>query len=72
MAPESHASGGHASPPRPAVWPWLLVPVVALALFFTLRAVRSTPGPDGSLPTASPEAPAALGAGESMSADSAR
>jgi hypothetical protein len=23
-----------------AVWPWLLIPLVALALFFILRAVR--------------------------------
>ncbi|HSY07448.1 MAG TPA: hypothetical protein VK820_02775 [Steroidobacteraceae bacterium] len=25
---------------RPAVWPWLLIPLVALALFFILRSVR--------------------------------
>jgi hypothetical protein len=25
----------------PAVWPWLLIPLVALALFFALRSVRS-------------------------------
>jgi hypothetical protein len=24
----------------PAVWPWLLIPLVALALFFILRTVR--------------------------------
>jgi hypothetical protein len=28
---------------RPAVWPWLLIPLVALALFFALRSVRSSP-----------------------------
>lgn len=25
---------------QPAVWPWLLLPLVALALFFALRAVK--------------------------------
>jgi hypothetical protein len=30
----------------PAVWPWLLIPLVALALFFALRSVRS--GPDAA------------------------
>jgi hypothetical protein len=24
----------------PAVWPWLLIPLVALALFFLLRTLR--------------------------------
>ncbi len=43
MAPDSHPPAEHHAPTKPAVWPWLLVPVVALALFFTLRAVRSTP-----------------------------
>jgi hypothetical protein len=27
----------------PAVWPWLLLPLVALALFFILRTVRHGP-----------------------------
>jgi hypothetical protein len=46
--------------------------VVALALFFTLRAVRSTPTPDGSVPTALPEAPAAVGTSDSIPADPGR
>ncbi len=25
---------------RPAVWPWVLMPLAALALFFALRTVR--------------------------------
>jgi hypothetical protein len=29
----------------PAVWPWLLIPLVALALFFILRSVRAEPDP---------------------------
>jgi len=27
---------------RAAVWPWLLVPLVALALFFALRSARTS------------------------------
>ena len=36
-----------ARPPerRPAVWPWLLVPLVTLAMFFTLRSFRTTTAP---------------------------
>jgi hypothetical protein len=28
---------------QPAVWPWLLLPLVALALFFALRTVKQAP-----------------------------
>jgi hypothetical protein len=28
---------------QPAVWPWLLLPLVTLALFFALRAVKDAP-----------------------------
>jgi hypothetical protein len=28
---------------RPAVWPWLLIPLVALLMFFALQKVKSTP-----------------------------
>jgi hypothetical protein len=28
---------------RQAVWPWLLLPLVALALFFALRSVKQAP-----------------------------
>lgn len=45
MASETHSFSRHAAPPKPAVRPWLLVPVVALALFFVLRAVRTAPDP---------------------------
>jgi hypothetical protein len=46
-----------AAPPaerRPAVWPWLLLPLVALALFFALREVK---GPDGHGEGAAASAP---------------
>jgi hypothetical protein len=43
----------------PAVWPWLLIPLVALALFFILRSVRAEPDPaatgSASPAVASPE-----------------
>jgi hypothetical protein len=35
-----------ASPPaerRPAVWPWLLLPLVALTIFFVLRTAKDAP-----------------------------
>ena len=34
-----------ASDRRPAIWPWLLMPLAVLAMFFALRSVRhSTDG----------------------------
>jgi hypothetical protein len=30
---------------RPAVWPWLLLPLVALTMFFALRTVKQAPAP---------------------------
>jgi hypothetical protein len=40
---------------RPAIWPWVLMPLVALALFFALRTVRHSTdngqmGPDTEVP----------------------
>lgn len=29
---------------RPAIWPWVLMPLAALALFFALRTVRHSTG----------------------------
>ncbi len=39
---------------RPAVWPWLLMPLAVLALFFALRTVRHStesvpPGQDSDV-----------------------
>jgi hypothetical protein len=39
---------------RPAVWPWLLVPLLALALFLALRSFR-----EARLPASDPEPPPA-------------
>ena len=49
------AGGSHGTGDRvTAVWPWLLIPLVALALFFVLRAVRE--GPDSSFTASAPAA----------------
>jgi H+/Cl- antiporter ClcA len=47
---------------RQAVWPWLLLPLVALALFFALRSVKQAPHhaghtPESAAESASSEAP---------------
>jgi hypothetical protein len=43
--PDDLSEKGLTRPPErlPAVWPWLLIPLAALALFFILRALRHTP-----------------------------
>ena len=45
MANRASDTTGSNSPRErlPAVWPWLLIPLVALALFFALRSVRAQP-----------------------------
>jgi hypothetical protein len=47
MSPDPHHPSGTAgsgtTAPRPAVWPWLLLPLVVLAMFFALRAVTPAP-----------------------------
>jgi hypothetical protein len=43
--PDDLSETGLTRPPErlPAVWPWLLIPLAALALFFILRVLRHTP-----------------------------
>jgi hypothetical protein len=44
--PKRASEGGPSRTPDErlaAVWPWLLIPLVALALFFILRTVRQGP-----------------------------
>jgi hypothetical protein len=57
QAPDN--TGTHKPPDRqPAVWPWLLIPLIALALFFVLSKVReesAAPAAPGAVPEASPE-----------------
>jgi hypothetical protein len=40
MSIDTLNAGPTAPERRPAVWPWLLMPFVTLALFFALRTVR--------------------------------
>jgi hypothetical protein len=43
---------------RPAVWPWLVMPLVVLAAFFTLKRVRERPPAPVVAPPAQAIAPA--------------
>ena len=58
----SAAGTVHAAERSQAVWPWLLLPLVMLALFFALRTVKQAPhhaahAPDAATESASTEAP---------------
>ena len=39
---------------RPAIWPWLLMPAVVLAVFFALSRVHHRPGASATAPAAVP------------------
>ncbi len=39
---------------RPAIWPWLLMPAVVLAVFFALNRVHHRPGAGAAAPAAVP------------------
>jgi hypothetical protein len=41
---------------RPAVWPWLLLPLVALTMFFALRTVKDAPPRHAAHPDTAAEA----------------
>ena len=41
---------------RPAVWPWLLLPLVALTMFFALRTVKEAPARHATHPDTAAEA----------------
>ena len=43
MAPEPTPSSDAAAERRPAVWPWLLIPLVALTFFFVLHTAKEAP-----------------------------
>ena len=45
---------------RPAVWPWLLLPLVALSLFFALSSMKQA----RQSPASHPDAAAAAASGE--------
>jgi hypothetical protein len=43
LEPASHTPGTPAGHSPPAVWPWLLLPLAALTLFFALRTAKEWP-----------------------------
>lgn len=49
------------TPRRPAIWPWLVMPLIVLVAFYTLKRVRERPGPPVVPPPAqtAPAAPTA-------------
>ncbi|HTX24192.1 MAG TPA: hypothetical protein VMD03_06015 [Steroidobacteraceae bacterium] len=51
----------HATERRPAVWPWVVMPLAALAMFFVLRSVRHS-ADNGRLAT--PASPVADDSGD--------
>jgi hypothetical protein len=64
MSIDAHDSPSGLSPAQQqAVWPWLLLPLIALALFFALRSVKQAPahvahGPETAAESLSNEASA--------------
>ncbi|HEV3181477.1 MAG TPA: hypothetical protein VGY90_01560 [Steroidobacteraceae bacterium] len=43
-----------ASDRRPAVWPWLVMPLIVLLVFYALHRVQHPPRTAGALPSAAP------------------
>jgi hypothetical protein len=47
---------------RPAIWPWLVMPLIVLVAFYVLWQVRQRPGPPVvTAPQSNPAAPGAAG-----------
>ena len=60
-AEHSNPSLPHTSDRRPAMWPWLLMPIAALTLYILLYSVRQTAPPnppESGPPPAEASAPA--------------
>lgn len=58
-----HHAEAH-TPRRPAIWPWLLIPLVTLALYFALIRLK-----DSALERAGVSPPAGLGVHSSAPSD---
>jgi hypothetical protein len=56
MSPDPSATASSTAERRPAVWPWLLLPLVALAIFFALRTVKQAPARHTAYPDTAAEA----------------
>jgi Flp pilus assembly protein protease CpaA len=46
MTTDRVSASGHPAPRRNAIWPWLVMPVIILALFVVLHHVRRAGGGD--------------------------
>ena len=58
MAPEPTPASDGTADRRAAVWPWLLIPLVALTFFYVLHTAKEAPGRQASQQTeSSAEAP---------------
>ena len=55
MSQDSLRAAHSAAERRPAVWPWLLMPLAALAMFLLLRSVRHTTESDRGAGISVPE-----------------
>lgn len=55
MTPEPTPSSTATQSHRPAVWPWLLLPLAALTLFFALRTAKEWPAPAPALEATTPD-----------------
>ena len=55
-----HPASAGTAERRPAVWPWLLLPLVALSLFFALSSMKQA----RQRPASHPDAPAQAASGE--------
>ena len=53
MTPEPTPASDGTAERRPAVWPWLLIPLVALTIFFVLHTAKEAPGRQASQHTES-------------------
>jgi hypothetical protein len=57
MSPDPSVSASSTTAERRrAVWPWLLLPLVALAMFFALRTVKQAPERHAAHPDTAAEA----------------
>jgi hypothetical protein len=60
LAPATTPPPPAAQPPRPVVWPWLVVPLITLLVFFALRSVQQGAMRERAEGPPAPAAPAAL------------
>jgi hypothetical protein len=65
MTPDPTSSSNATAERRPAVWPWLLIPLVALTIFYVLHTAKESPRRQAGQRAESIESPAPSEATES-------